>query len=88
MLKQKEILGQFNMLSNLKKRILTSLILFFLLSLMIIDTFVLTYFLIIISALSLIEYFKMISIIFKKNKLKQLLCNLIFIIYIFALSSY
>ena len=88
MLKQKEILGQFNMLSNLKKRILTSFILFFLLSLMIIDTFVLTYFLIIISAFSLIEYFKMISIIFKKNKLKQLLCNLFFIIYIFALSIY
>jgi phosphatidate cytidylyltransferase len=76
------------MLNNLKKRILTSLILFFLLSIMIIDKFFLTYFLIIIGAFSLLEFFKMISIIFKKNKLKKLLYNLIFIIYIFVLSTY
>ena len=72
---------------NLKKRIYTSLSLFLLLFAMFLNNFILGYFLIVIGMLSILEFFKIVLIIQNKNKLKQLLMNLIFIFYVFILCS-
>ena len=42
----------------------------------------------IIGTLSVLEFFKMITIIFKKNKFKQFFYNIMFIIYIFTFCTY
>ena len=68
---------------DLKKRIGTSITLFFLLFLMLINNLVLGYFIIVIGIISILEFFKIILIIYKNDKIKQLIINLLFIIYIF-----
>ena len=75
------------MSQNIKKRIYTSIILFLILFLMIINNYAMAYFLIIASVISVLEFSKMISIIFNKKKISQLFTNLIFIIYIFFFST-
>jgi len=77
----------FNINYNLKRRIQTSIILFFLLFLMLINNYFLAYCLIIIGVFSLIEFIRMIFIIYKKEKIKQFFINLLFIIYIFLLCA-
>ena len=72
------------MKKELKKRILTSIALFFLMFLMFINNFVSAYFLIVLGMLALLEFFKTNTIIFKNNKKKQLIINLIFVSYIFS----
>jgi len=71
------------MKKNLKKRISTSLILLFLLSLMFINNFIFLYCLIVIGVFSILEFIKINSIIFKKNKVYYTLINFLFIAYIF-----
>ena len=75
------------MSENIKKRINTALILLIMLFLMLINNFILGYFLIIIGLISILEFNKIILIIFKKKKIKQILFNTLFIIYIFSFSS-
>ena len=75
------------MSTNLKKRVYTSLFLFLLLFLMLINNFILGYFLVVIGILSILEFFKMIMIIQKKDKIKQFFFNFMFIIYIFLICS-
>ena len=75
------------MSKNLKKRILTSSILLFLLFCMLINNYILCYFLIVIGLISIFEFFKMISIIFKNQDIKQFLINTTFSIYIFSFCS-
>jgi len=75
------------MFKNLKKRIYTSIALLFLVFLIFINNFALCYFLIVIGLLSLLEFFKIIKIILKENKIKQFFINLLFIIYIFSFCS-
>jgi len=77
----------FNMFKNLKKRIYTSIALLFLVFLIFINNFALCYFLIVIGLFSLLEFFKIIKIILKENKIKQFFINLLFIIYIFSFCS-
>jgi phosphatidate cytidylyltransferase len=77
----------FNITKNLKNRIKTSLILFFILFLMLINNYFLGYCVIVIGVFSVIEFIRMILIIYKKSKVKQLLINLFFITYIFAFCS-
>ena len=72
---------------NLKKRVKTSLILFLILFLMLINNYFFGYCLIVIGVFSIIEFIRIILIIYKKNKIKQLSINLFFIIYIFAFSG-
>ena len=71
------------MLKGLKKRIFTSIFLLILLSIMFIDNFFQLYILIICGVFALLEFFKMNLIIFKKNKIKYLIFNCIFVLYIF-----
>jgi phosphatidate cytidylyltransferase len=68
---------------NLKNRVKTSLILFLILFLMLINNYFFGYCLIIIGVFSIIEFIRIILIIHKKNKIKQLLINIFFITYIF-----
>ena len=67
---------------NLKKRILTSIALLLLLFFAFINNYVLGYILMIVAPLSLLEFFGMTSIIFKKQKIKKFIINVIFILYI------
>ena len=76
------------MSKNIKKRIYTSIILFLLLSLMFLNNYLMGFFLMLIGIFSLIEFFKIISIIFKKEKVKQFFYNIIFIGYIFTFCLY
>ena len=69
---------------NLKKRVKTSLILFLILFLMLINNYFFGYCLIVIGVFSILEFISIILIIHKKNKIKQLSINLFFITYIFA----
>ena len=69
---------------NLKKRVKTSLILFLILFLMLINNYFFGYCLIVIGVFSIIEFIRIILIIYKKNKIKQLSINLFFTTYIFA----
>tara|TARA_A100000164_G_C21687821_1_gene667511 strand:- start:121 stop:771 length:651 start_codon:yes stop_codon:yes gene_type:complete len=71
------------MMNELKKRIYTSLALFILMFLMFINNYISAYFLTILGILSLLEFFKTNTIIYKKSKNKQLIINLFFICYIF-----
>ena len=75
------------MFKNLKKRIYTSIALLLLVFLIFINNFALCYFLIVIGLFSLLEFFKIIKIILKENKIKQFFINLLFIIYIFSFCS-
>ena len=75
------------MTSNIKKRIYTSIILFFILFLMLIDNYILGYCLIVIGVISILEFFRMILKIFDKEKMKAFLINCLFIIYIFIFCS-
>ena len=75
------------MSENIKKRVNTALILLIILFLMLINNFVLGYFLIIIGLISILEFNKIILIIFKRKKIKQIFFNFLFIIYIFLFSS-
>ncbi|MAW17149.1 MAG: phosphatidate cytidylyltransferase [Pelagibacteraceae bacterium] len=74
------------MSKNLKKRIYTSLGLFFLLFLIIINNYFLVSVLLIIGIFSLMEFFKMMSLILLKDKKKQYLFNILFVIYIFFIN--
>jgi len=75
------------MSKNLKKRIYTSAALLLILFFMLINNFVLGYFLIVLSIFSVLEFNKIISIIFTKEKIKIFLINLFFLSYIFLFSS-
>ena len=68
---------------NIKVRLYTSLILLFFLFLMIKSNFIATYFLIIFSVLSVIEYFEISKKIFSRDYLKYI-SNIFFIIYLSA----
>ena len=72
------------MIKDLKKRIITSVALIFLLFLMLLNHYILLYFLIVIGILSLQEFFKIMLIIYKKNKISQFITNIFFIVYIFT----
>jgi len=76
------------MLKNLQKRIYTSIILFLLLFLMIVDNHAMAFFLMLIGIFSVLEFFTIILKIFEKNKMKQFFYNIIFIIYIFSFCTY
>ena len=71
------------MTKNLKKRISTSLILLFLLSLMFIKNFIFIYCLIVIGVVSILEFIKINSIIFEKKRAYYSLINFLFVSYIF-----
>ena len=74
------------MTSNLKKRIYTSFILFFLVFLIFRFNFILVYSLLILGIFSILEFLNISSKIFKKKIFKYSL-NLIFIFYVFLFSS-
>ena len=76
------------MSKNFQKRIYTSIILFLLLFLMIANYYVMAFVLMLIGTFSVLEFFKIISKIFEKNKMKQFFYNIIFIIYIFSFCAY
>ena len=76
------------MLKNIQKRIYTSIILFLLLFLMTTNNYVMAFVLMLIGILSVLEFFKIISKIFEKNKIKQFFYNIIFVIYIFSFCAY
>ena len=69
-------------LSNLKKRLITSIFLIILLFLIFYSNFLLTYFLIVLGTLSLVEFSNIVKKIIK-NKVKLFFANFIFVIYIF-----
>ena len=75
------------MSKNLKMRIYTSLILFLVLSLIMINNYVLGYVLIVAGLFSIFEFSNMISIIYKKFIFKRFIYNLLFIIYVFIFCS-
>ena len=72
------------MSKNFQKRIYTSIFLFLLLFLMIVDSHITTFFLMLIGIFSVLEFFTIILKIFEKNKIKQFISSIIFIIYIFS----
>ena len=75
------------MMKDLKLRIITSVILILILFLMTMNNYFLGYFLIISGVISIIEFFNISSLIFKKKKIIQLLNNIIFSTYIFVFCS-
>ena len=75
------------MIKNFKQRFYTSTILLFLLFLMLINNYFFGYILIISGIFCLMEFFKIMQIVFKKNILKLILSNFLFILYIFAFCS-
>ncbi len=75
------------MLSNFKKRIYTSAVLLLLLVFTLIYNFILGYLLIIIGIFSILEFSNLTKIIFKKDKFKNFISNVIFIFYIFSFIS-
>ena len=78
---------QFKISKNFKTRINTSIGLIFLLFLMLINNYVLAYVLLVAGIFAMLEFFNMIIVIFNKSKLKQILFNLSFVIYIFLFCS-
>ena len=70
------------MSKNLKKRIYTSVGLIFLLFLMIINNYILGFFIFTLGIVSILVFFKINLILHKKNKFLLLITNLIFIFYI------
>ena len=75
------------MMKDLKLRIITSVILILILFLMTMNNYFLGYFLIITGVISIIEFFNISSLIFKKKKIIDLLNNIIFSTYIFVFCS-
>tara|TARA_X000001036_G_C20557830_1_gene757116 strand:- start:275 stop:925 length:651 start_codon:yes stop_codon:yes gene_type:complete len=75
------------MLKNIKKRIYTSIILLLILLFSFINNYFMAYFLTIVGVFSIIEFTKIIRIIFPNNKIKEFILNSIFIIYIFSFCS-
>ena len=75
------------MVKDLKKRTITSLILFSCLFFAFINNYILGYILMITSVLSILEFIGITKIFLKKNKILQLLINIIFILYIFCFSA-
>jgi len=71
------------MTKDLKKRILTSIILLLLLFFAFMNNYVLGYVLIIIALFSILEFLGMTMIILKKYKIRKSFINLVFIFYIF-----
>ena len=71
------------MTKDLKKRTLTSIVLFLLLFFSFINNYILGYVLIIAGLFSVLEFLKMAEIIFKKKKLIKILINSFFFLYIF-----
>ena len=69
-------------LSNLKKRLITSIFLIILFFFIFYSNFLLTYFLIVLGTLSLVEFSNIVKKIIK-NKVKLFFANFIFVIYIF-----
>ena len=76
------------MLNNFQKRIYTSIILLLLLLLMLTNNYLMGFFLLFFGIFSILEFFKIISKIFEKNKVKQFFYNTTFIIYIFSFCTY
>lgn len=76
------------MKEDLKKRIKTSILLLIALYSMLLSNFILAYFLIIIGVISLIEFFNMNMVIFKKNKFIQIVTNVIFAAYTFFICTF
>ena len=76
------------MSKSLQKRFYTSIVLLFLLSLMIIDKYLMAFFLMVVGIFSILEFFKIIRKIFSKNNIKQFFFNIIFIVYIFSFCTY
>ena len=76
------------MSKNFKERIYTSIALFFLLFFIIINNYATAFFLMLIGIFSVLEFFKIILKIFRRNKIKQFFYNLIFVIYIFSFCTY
>ena len=72
---------------NLKKRIYTSVVLFLIVFTMLINNYVLGYFLIIVSILSLLEFIRMAMKIYIKEKIKIFSISAIFTLYVFIFSS-
>ena len=68
------------MKKELKKRIITSIVLFIFLFLMIINNYVLGYFILVAGTLSIIDFSKIIKKIYINSQFKQLIYNLFFII--------
>ncbi len=75
------------MSKNLTKRIYTSVVLLIILFFMLVNNFILGYFLLIISLISILEFNNIISIIYKNTNLKKIIFNLFFLFYIFTFSS-
>ena len=73
---------------NLKKRIFTSIVLFTLLFLMLINNYALGYFLLVIAIYSILEFFNIMKLISEKNKIKQWFINLVFVFYIFTFCTF
>jgi len=71
------------MTKDLKKRILTSIILLLLLFFAFMNNYVLGYVLIIIALFSILEFLGMTMIILRKYKIRKFFINLVFIFYIF-----
>ena len=79
--KIKRNFGSVMIKKNIKERVYTSFILLFLLALMIISNFISTYFLILFSVLSVIEFFELSNKIFSRQHLKYF-SNIFFITYL------
>ena len=71
------------MSKNFKKRLITSVILFLILFAMLINNFILGYFLIITGVFAILEFNNIINIIYNKKKFNVFFNNLIFLLYIF-----
>ena len=70
------------MIKNFKERFYTSIILFFLLFLMLINNYFFGYILIVSGILCLMEFFKIMQIVFNKKMFKQIFSNILFVLYI------
>ena len=75
------------MTKNLKKRVLTSVLLFLLLFFSFINNYVLGYILIVTALFSILEFFGMTKIILKKYRIRKFFINSIFLFYIFYFCS-
>ena len=73
---------------NLKKRIITSIFLLLLMTFMFLKNEILMLILLLGCILSFIEFSRMIKIVNQNKKIKQLIYNLIFILYLFLFSAF
>ena len=76
------------MSKNLKKRVYTSLGLFLILYSMLVNNFLLGYFLIIASILSIIEFNQITTTFLRNKRINNIIINFFFIIYILIFSSF